>query len=212
MKVALHACCGPCLIEPFDDLARDNEVVVVYANPNIAPADEYVRRRDTMLAYAESIGAEAVEVPYDPAAWHTAVAGFEGDQVARCAACYRVRFRLTADYAVSRGLEALATTLTISPHQNAGAIREAGEQVAAETGLEYLHRDYRGRFSEANRRSRELEMYRQNYCGCLRSKVEADAERAGRRAERANEKAQRVAAGQVNAGAGASTTLSGEGR
>jgi predicted adenine nucleotide alpha hydrolase (AANH) superfamily ATPase len=196
MKVALHACCGPCLIEPLDDLASSHEVVVVYANPNIAPAEEYVRRRDTLLEYAAEIGAEVVELPYEPDVWHEATDGTEGDRAARCSACYRVRFTMSAEYAAANGFDAIATTLTISPHQDPEAIREEGERAAAQVGLTYLHRDYRERYPEATRRSRELEMYRQSYCGCLLSKAEAEAERAERRALRQAQRAARESASQ----------------
>lgn len=185
MKVALHACCGPCLIEPLDDLVRENEVVIVYANPNIAPAAEYVRRRETLLEYADSIGASVVEVPYEPGIWEAAVAGLETDQPARCSACYRVRMELAAGYAASHAIDAIATTLTVSPHQDPVAIRAAGEEAASRAGLRYLHRDYRERYPDASRRSRELEMYRQNYCGCIYSRTEAETERARRRKTRA---------------------------
>jgi len=188
MRVALHTCCGPCLIEPLDDLATDCEVVVVYANPNIAPAEEYARRRDTLFEYAQRVGAAAVEVPYEPAVWESAIAGTEDDRRARCEACYRVRLGLVADYAVTHGFDAIATTLTVSPYQDPEAIREAGEGAASDAGLAYVHRDFRERYPEATRRSRALEMYRQNYCGCLLSKAEADAERAERRARRAEER------------------------
>jgi hypothetical protein len=61
MRLALHACCGPCLLEPYDAYASDFEqVTVVYANPNIHPFEEYERRRDTLRAYAapKGIGVE----------------------------------------------------------------------------------------------------------------------------------------------------------
>ena len=57
------------LIEPYDALVEQaDEVVAVFFNPNIHPAEEYERRRDTMLCYARSLGVEVVELPYDAAA------------------------------------------------------------------------------------------------------------------------------------------------
>ena len=90
MRVALHTCCGPCLLEPFDALAAEHDVTVVYANPNIHPVAEYRHRRDTMLEYATGHGIEVVEVPYDPVAWMRAVAGLEDDPAARCRACFEL--------------------------------------------------------------------------------------------------------------------------
>ena len=72
----------------------------------------------------------------------------------------------------------------MSPYQDQDAVAEVGERVAAEAGLVYLGADFRDRYPEATRRSRELGMYRQNYCGCMLSEIEAEAERESRRQER----------------------------
>ena len=181
MRVALHACCGPCLLEPLDALAAEHEVVVVYANPNIHPVQEYERRRDTLLGWAHENGVEVVEVPYDPALWDAAVGAQTSDRGTRCAACFRLRLRLTAEVAAERGLEAVATTLTVSPYQDHDALARAGADVCADAGLIYMDTDFRERYPEATRRSRELGMYRQNYCGCRYSEAEAAAEREERR-------------------------------
>lgn len=183
MRVLLHACCGPCLLEPYDFYAADqgHDVEVVYANPNIHPVAEYERRRDVLLDHAGQAGIPVCEVAYDPAEWMRAVAGVERDQASRCRACFGLRMRLAATEAASGGFDAIATTLTVSPYQDLQAIREAGEQAAREAGVVYLHHDLTGRYREATRRSRELGMYRQNYCGCLLSELEARAERAEKR-------------------------------
>jgi predicted adenine nucleotide alpha hydrolase (AANH) superfamily ATPase len=185
MRIMLHACCGPCLLEPFDALSATHEVRVVYANPNIHPREEYERRRDTLLAYTRERGIEADEAPYEPEAWEDAVRGFGGLPGQRCRACFRLRLGLAAARAAELGCDALATTLTVSPYQDPHAIREAGEAAAAQHGVTFLVTDFRDRYAEASRRSRELGMYRQDFCGCRYSKSEADAGRERRRAEKA---------------------------
>ena len=185
MRVMLHACCGPCLLEPLDALAREHDVTVCYANPNIAPYDEYVRRRDTLLGYADRSDVPVIEVPYQPDRWLQVVASSEGDASRRCRACFRLRLALVAVEARRGGYDAVATTLTVSPYQDPEMIREAGEEVCAAEGVQFLVTDFRDRYSAATRRSRELGMYRQNYCGCEPSRAEAEAERARRRAARA---------------------------
>ncbi len=184
MSIVLHACCGPCLIEPLEALAANDDVVVVFANPNIAPADEYDRRRETLWSYAATVGTEVVEIAYDHCLWRNAVRGLEHDQPARCAACYRLRLGMTADWARRHGYASIATTLTVSPYQDAEAIRRAGEEVAGLAGVAYVHRDFRDRYPSAMARAREFGLYRQNYCGCPFSQKEAEDTRARRRAER----------------------------
>lgn len=184
MRVLLHACCGPCLLEPFDALSAEHDVTVLYANPNIHPAEEYRHRRDTLLAYAASNGIDVIEEPYDPVTWMRAVAGLERDRAERCRACFRLRLGIAARTAASLGMDAVATTLTVSPYQDQAAVAEAGEAMAAEAGVAYLGGDLTDRYPEATRRSRVLGMYRQNYCGCLLSDIEAQQEREERREAR----------------------------
>lgn len=184
MKVALHACCGPCLIEPLDALAETHEVTVVFANPNIQPYDEYVRRRDTLQTWAAARALRVVEVTYEPDVWELAVRGVKDAPGRRCERCYELRLELVATEAARLGCDALATTLSVSPYQDAAAIDSAGRDAAARHGLAWLFEDYRPRYPEATRRAREAGMYRQNYCGCLPSRTEAESERARRRAER----------------------------
>ena len=185
MKVALHACCGPCLLEPLDALAAEHEVVVVYANPNIHPAAEYELRRDTLLSWAHDNDVEVVEVDYAPAEWELAMEGVEDDPSARCPRCFELRLGMTAKRAAELWCDAVATTLSVSPYQDHASIVAAGEAACAPLGLRFLETDFRDRYPEATRRSRDLGMYRQNYCGCAPSRTEADAQRARRKAERA---------------------------
>ena len=186
-RLALHACCGPCLLEPYDAfIAEGARVTVVFFNPNIHPAEEYERRRDTLLDQTRRSGADAVELPYDPALWLEEVGPHARSSEERCRACYRLRLRRVAQWAAQNGFDAVATTLTVSPYQNPDAIGEEGTSAASDAGVEYVHRDFRGRYAEATRRSRELQMYRQNYCGCVISDVEAREQRARRKAQKAD--------------------------
>lgn len=183
VKLLLHTCCGPCLIEPLDELRSVHDVTVYFANPNIQPLDEFERRRETLRGYAAVADAALVEAPHEPERW-LAATGAELAKPGRCRACYRLRLDMTARAAAELGFEAVATTLTVSPYQDGDAIRAAGESAAAGAGLHYVHRDFRERYPYAAHRARELGLYRQNYCGCLLSRAEADAERAARRSER----------------------------
>jgi predicted adenine nucleotide alpha hydrolase (AANH) superfamily ATPase len=201
VRIALHACCGPCLLEPYDALAvAGDEVVVFYANPNIHPREEYERRRDTLMEYARERGIRVEELVYDRGAWETAVAGLEDDRAARCRACFGVRLGAVAARAAELGLDAVATTLTVSPYQDPVAIREAGERRCAEAGVAFLVTDFRPRDPEAVRRSRELGMYRQDYCGCRYSEDEA---REGRDASRRRRDERAAARGGDGADGGA---------
>ena len=196
-RLLLHACCGPCLLEPLDALATQaDSVTVAFANPNIHPAEEYERRRDTLLEYAERAGVHVVELPYDREAWDAAVAPLATQGQERCRACYRLRLTMAARFASEHAFDALATTLTVSPYQHHDAISQEGQRAAAEAGVAWLDRDFRDRYPDATKRSRELGMYRQNYCGCVFSRTEAEEQRAERKARRVAEKGARREAGE----------------
>lgn len=207
MKLLLHACCGPCSLEPTRILrAAGHDLTIYYANSNIAPAEEYVRRRDTLASWADGEKLPVMEGPYDPAAWEAtagrvgeaALAAADGDALrvaadpalreARCRACYRLRFEEAARVAAERGFDAVGTTLSVSPYQFTEVIREELERAAAAAGVQALFEDYRPFYDEATRRSRRLGMYRQNFCGCRFSEAEAEAERAERKRQRAAER------------------------
>lgn len=267
MKLLLHACCGPCSLEPTRLLkAAGHDITIYYANSNIHPAEEYEHRLATLRAWAADAGFEVLEGPYDPATWE-ACAGRIGDAAiaeveqarakadaegecagelegpneassnrsktvtdtnhgasapasallsastansaapraavlsvdparreARCRACYRLRLEESARVAAERGFEGIGTTLSVSPYQYTQVIREEVERAAAQAGIAPVFEDFRPYYDEATRESRELGMYRQNFCGCRISDLEAAAERAERKEQRAAAKAAERAA------------------
>lgn len=203
MKLLLHACCGPCSLEP-SRLLREagHSLTIYYANSNIAPQEEYARRLATLQTWAATENLPVIEGTYNPDAWQ-ACAGRIGDaaldparRAARCRACYRMRLEEAARYAAAAGFDGIGTTLSVSPYQYTDIIREEVERAAARAGILPVFEDFRPFYDEATRRSRALGMYRQNYCGCLFSDAEAAAERADRKAKR---DAQRAAARAAHA-------------
>lgn len=97
------------------------------------------------------------------------VSGREDD---RCAACYAMRLGATADVASDKGFEAISTTLLISPYQRHELIAEAGRRVAEERGLKFVYEDFRRGWPERGRVTKELGLYRQQYCGCVYSEFD----------------------------------------
>ena len=199
MKLLLHACCGPCSLEPVRILrAAGHDLTILFANSNIAPADEHARRMRALREWAAGEGLPVVEGAYDPLSWE-ACAGRVGAaepgsarHEARCRACSRLRLGEAARTAAERGFDGVGTTLSVSPYQYTEVIREELERAAGQAGVRAVFEDFRPFYDEATRRSRELGMYRQNYCGCLFSRDEAAAEREARKAaRRAERKAER---------------------
>ena len=191
MRLLLHACCGPCSLEPTRVFSEEGiGFDLDYENPNIFPREEHGHRLETLRAFvAEPLGVRLYEGPYDPEAWEEQVAVHGTDREARCRACYRMRLERTAARAAELGYDAVSTTLAISPYQFTDAVLEELDSAARRHGIVALGRDFRDLYPEATRRSRALGMYRQNSCGCRFSIAEAKVQREQARAEREREKA-----------------------
>lgn len=228
MKLLLHACCGPCSLEPVRLLKERNLVpTIFYSNSNIHPEEEYEHRRDTLAQWADQEDLRVIEDVYNKDIWEERV-GVIGEhalaearntaseeeaaqrgltpelltsisvepqkRMARCRACYRLRFEALAEYAHDHGFDTIGTTLSVSPYQYTDVIEEELERAAHQADIQALFEDYRPYYPQATQRSRDAGMYRQNFCGCRFSEIEAEAERVERKFLRDQAKAQKAAA------------------
>ena len=183
--LALHSCCAPCSSAVLDQLNDAVQIAVFYYNPNISPEDEFRRRAEEQLRLvremplAEDIRAEIGA--YDPERFYAAVRGHESDPEggARCSICFELRLRETAKYARDIGAEYFTTTLSISPLKDASRLNTLGSAIAAEYGLKYLHSDFKKKdgYRRSCALSKEYDLYRQDFCGCVYSKLEAERRR-----------------------------------
>ena len=189
-RLLLHICCGPCSTYSIKRLQEQGfEVNGFWYNPNIHPFDEHERRRKCVRMYAEEIGLPMIWWgAYEMPAYFRVVAGHEAFGE-RCAICYRLRLERTAQVAQQQGFDAITTTLLISPYQQQALIREIGEELASQYGLEFYFENLRRGWSEIGRMAREHDMYQQRYCGCVYSEWEAKDRRAstGRQPDRERE-------------------------
>ena len=183
--LALHSCCAPCSSAVLEQLNDAFQIAVFYYNPNISPEDEFRRRAEEQLRLvremplAEDIRAEIGA--YDPERFYAAVRGHENDPEggARCGICFELRLRETAKYARDIGAEYFTTTLSISPLKDASRLNALGGAIAAEYGLKYLHSDFKKKdgYRRSCALSKEYDLYRQDFCGCVYSKLEAERRR-----------------------------------
>ena len=173
-------------MEPSRILSERGEAFdIFYSNSNIAPQSEYEHRLETLEEWASNQGYTVIEGNYDHDDWaKLCKIPFEEGQITReerCRRCYRIRFEEAVGFAKDNGYEAVSTTLSVSPYQYTDAICEELERACEIEGLECAFEDFRPYYDEATRRSREAGMYRQNYCGCELSALEAKQEREERR-------------------------------
>lgn len=172
-RCLLHICCAPDATVPWEELSRDYEVLGYFYGSNIYPYEEYGRRREAVATLAEHREGGVLFPVWAPQEWleKTRTYAREPEKGKRCSLCFYLQLSHAAAAARREGCSLLCTTLTISPHKNVERIRAIGEAVACRYGLEWLHKVWRkgGGFQRSVAQSRELGLYRQNYCGCLYS-------------------------------------------
>jgi len=171
MKLLLHICCGPCAISPIAQLrGMGHELQGYFFNPNIHPFKEFERRLDTLKEYAA-----AVEIPLEVDGRYLLeeflAEAMRADRI-RCESCYEMRLRQAALTAKQFDCDAFTTTLLVSPYQKHELIRQTGERVGREAGIDFFYADYRLGWQEGVKISRDRLMYRQPYCGCIFSEKE----------------------------------------
>ena len=169
-KLLLHICCAGCGVYASRILRQDYDVKLFFYNPNIWPQEEYKRREVEAEKIAEIYKLELFKGGYEHAKWLEAVRGHESDpeKGGRCLICYRFRLEAAAAKVKKLNCDYLTTTLTASPHKDVLIINQAGGQAAAQYGLKFLDQDFKKQdgFKKSSVLSRELGLYRQNYCGC----------------------------------------------
>lgn len=190
----LHACCAPCSSYVLEYLSRYFKITLFYYNPNISPESEYrYRVSEVKRLVAEMLpdsDVTVVEGRYDPERFAQAVRGLEGEPEGgkRCRACFRLRLEEAARQAQDLGCEFFTTTLSISPLKNARALNEIGEELAPIYQTRYLVSDFKKRegYKRSIQLSAEYQLYRQDYCGCIYSKLEREAMKRRQSEEKAD--------------------------
>ena len=178
----LHACCAPCSSYVLEYLTRYFQITLFFYNPNIYPQEEYDFRAAELARLVEEMGlAGDVKIlygKYDPQVFYDMAKGMENlpERGERCKECYALRLREAARAASEGGFDYYTTTLSISPHKNADWINEIGEELGARYGVRHLPSDFKKKngYKRSCALSEEYGLYRQDYCGCVFSKSEAE--------------------------------------
>jgi len=180
----LHACCAPCSTACLERLANFFKVTIFYYNPNITDESEYKKRIEEIKKLLTLINpkykVELLEGNYDPNKFFEMAKGLEKEpeRGKRCYKCYEMRLEETAKIASKLGFNNFCTTLTLSPHKNANWINEIGEKLNKEYDSNYLYSDFKKKegYKRSIELSKQYDLYRQDYCGCIYSKRDRQVE------------------------------------
>lgn len=183
-RLLLHSCCAPCSSYCLEYLSRHFKITVLYYNPNIFPEEEFRKRAEEQKRLVSELPAEnpinLVIDGYDPNDFFNLVRGLESSPEGgeRCFVCYRLRLERAARYAAEHGFDYFCSTLSISPLKNAQKLNEIGAELSKIYKIQNLPNDFKkkGGYLRSIELSREYNLYRQNYCGCIFSKKNENAE------------------------------------
>ncbi|MDE7436336.1 MAG: epoxyqueuosine reductase QueH [Lachnospiraceae bacterium] len=181
----LHSCCAPCSSYVLEYLSEYFAITLLYYNPNIYPQEEYRKRVEEQQELIRRLPVKHpvrfVEEQYDTDRFYERTKGLEElpEGGERCFRCYELRLRKAAEYCKKLNLDYFTTTLSISPRKNARKLNEIGQALAYEYGVSYLPSDFKKRngYKRSVELSGEYGLYRQDYCGCVFSLRQREAEK-----------------------------------
>ena len=174
----IHSCCAPCSSYCLEYLSEYFNITVLYYNPNIFPKEEYEFRAKEQERFINSFPARNpisfLEAPYTPEEFYAIAKGLEKEPEGgeRCTKCYKLRLEYTAKLAKELNMDYFTTTLSISPLKDAKRLNSIGLELEELYKVPYLVSDFKKKngYKRSVELSKEYEMYRQNFCGCIYSK------------------------------------------
>ena len=149
----------------------DEKLTGFFYDPNIHPYSDYQLRLLDVQRSCKKLGIEVIEGEYDYENWHQAVRGLENEpeKGARCEVCFDKRFSVSAKKALELGEKKITTTLLVSPLKSQEQLKRVGDEFYKKHGVEFVAVDYRsgGGTQDQSRVTKEEQLYRQDYCGCI---------------------------------------------
>ena len=172
----LHSCCAPCSSYVLEYLSNFFKITIFFYNPNISSKEEYQHRIEEQKRLINALSVkhpiDFIEGEYDPNHFYQVIKGFEnapeGGQ--RCFLCYKLRLEEAAKLA-QNNFDYFTTTLSISPHKNAVKLNDIGDKLSKKYKIPYLYSDFKKKngYKRSIELSKEYDLYRQDYCGCVYS-------------------------------------------
>lgn len=168
----LHVCCWPDATIPLVDLKNKYDITCFWYDPNIHPKSEYDKRLKAFKKVCTIEKTPYIEGEYNPEKFFVQTKWFEKckEKWERCKKCYDFRLEKSAELALELGFDYFTTTLSISPHKDIKHIFSLGEKYSNEA-CPFLAFDFKKNngFERSVFYTKENNIYRQNYCGCVYS-------------------------------------------
>ncbi len=182
-SLLLHSCCAPCSTYVLEYLSNHFNITIFFYNPNISYKEEYERRVEEQKRLISNLQVKHpikfIVGKYDPERFYQIAKGYESvpEGGERCFRCYELRLEEAARVARDSNFNYFTTTLSISPYKNSAKLNDIGENLSQKYDIPYLHSDFKKKngYKRSIELSKEHNLYRQDYCGCVYSKIEREA-------------------------------------
>ena len=176
-KILLHSCCAPCSSAVITFLTKYFDITILYYNPNIAPIEEYEKRKNEQIKLINEIQhtgtIDIIDCDYDNNIYEEKIKGYElcPERGARCTICFNLRLEKTAKIAKEKKYDYFCSTLTVSPYKNANLINQIGVELSNKYKIKWLYSDFKKAdgYKKSIELSKKYNLYRQDYCGCIYS-------------------------------------------
>ena len=174
-SILLHSCCAPCSSHVISVLRDYFDITILYYNPNISPIQEYKKRKQEQINFIKQLdcGIKIMDCDYDNDVYEECIKGLENEKEggARCLKCFRLRLEKTAKLASINNFDYFCTTLTVSPYKNSQVINSIGKELMNIYNVKWLYSDFKKEegYKHSIVLSKQYNLYRQDYCGCIYS-------------------------------------------
>lgn len=183
-KLLLHACCAPCSSSVLTRLNNFFDITIYFYNPNMDTKEEFVKRQNEEIILIEKLNKtlenkiKIVICEFDNQTFYKTIKGYEKclEGGERCKKCFELRLEKTCIYAKKNNFDYFTTTLSVSPYKNSKLLNEIGSLLEKKYNIKYLYSDFKKKdgYKKSVELSKVYNLYRQNYCGCVFSKIDID--------------------------------------
>ena len=172
-KILVHVCCGPDVTMPILQLRDEYDVICFWYDPNIQPKSEYDKRYEAFVRVCEIENIPYIKWAYDVGNFFTRIKWVEHtpERGEKCTYWYDMRMMVSAKLAKRLKIPYYTSSLNTSPKKDLEKLFKMGHLYAEKYGVEFLDIPFRkrGGFEKSVEYTREHDIYRQNYCGCIYS-------------------------------------------
>ncbi len=172
--IILHICCGPCSIYPISHFKKKGiNFKGYFYNPNIHPYREFRQRIKALEEIQKIFDFEVIwDKEYGLRKFIKETFMLWDKPNKRCERCYIMRLTSTVKKALELKAEAFTTTMLYSIHQNHELLKEIAEDLSHSYKISFFYEDFRIGYKEGEEIAKNLNIYRQSYCGCIFSEEE----------------------------------------